>query len=103
MNASARSSFLMRPSIFLCSHDHWGSESPSSSFWRRNNKRNGSRDAAPPTSVLNWHPAVRGTELTEYLAGAEDHSGLMLAARITFAHFSVSAAKCWPKSTVEPG
>ena len=33
----------------------------------------------------------------EYLDGP-DHSGLMLAARITFAHFSVSSAMNLPKS-----
>src|SRR3954469_12359147 len=36
----------------------------------------------------------------EYLAGAEDHSGLMLAARITLAHFSVSSAMNLAKSAV---
>src|SRR5262249_60690051 len=31
-----------------------------------------------------------------------DHSGLMLAARITLPHFSVSLAMCLPKSAGEP-
>src|SRR5262245_16653809 len=31
-----------------------------------------------------------------------DHSGLMLAARITLPHFAVSAARCFPKSDGGP-
>ena len=38
----------------------------------------------------------------EYRA-REDHSGLMLAARITLPHFSVSSAMSLPKSAGEPG
>ena len=34
--------------------------------------------------------------------GCADHSGLMLAARITLAHFSVSSAMSLPKSAGEP-
>jgi hypothetical protein len=32
-----------------------------------------------------------------------DYSGLMLAALITFAHFSVSSPRSLPKSAAEPG
>ena len=35
-------------------------------------------------------------------AAVADHSGLMLAARITLAHFSVSSAMSLPKSAGEP-
>ena len=35
--------------------------------------------------------------------GVAVYSGLMLAARITFAHFSVSSAISLPKSAAEPG
>src|SRR6476659_3495053 len=47
------------------------------------------------------HPtAVRGTTFMEKLDGF--HSGLILAARITLAHFSVSSAMSLPKSAGEP-
>src|SRR5262249_47404481 len=36
------------------------------------------------------------------VAASERHSGLMLAARITLAHFSVSSAMSFPKSAGEP-
>src|SRR5262247_959493 len=41
--------------------------------------------------------AVRRTEFMEYLDGP-DHSGLMLRARMTLPHFSVSSAMSLPKS-----
>src|SRR5262249_20105024 len=41
--------------------------------------------------------AFADREIMEYLDGP-DHSGLMLAARITLAHFSVSSAMNLPKS-----
>jgi hypothetical protein len=42
---------------------------------------------------------IRRTSVTEYSAG---HSGLMPAARITFAHFSLSSTTSFPKSAGEP-
>src|SRR5262245_9074644 len=42
---------------------------------------------------------IRGTGFMEY--GPDDHSGLILAARITWPHFSVSAAINLPKSAGE--
>src|SRR5499426_1987620 len=44
--------------------------------------------------------AVRRTEFMEYLDGP-DHSGLMLAARMTLPHFSVSSAMSLPNSPGE--
>src|SRR5262245_7969474 len=46
--------------------------------------------------------AVRGTGVTEYFTGRADHSALMLAARITLPHFSVSSAMSFAKSEGEP-
>jgi hypothetical protein len=43
--------------------------------------------------------AIRGTGVTEYL-GRADHSALMLAARITLPHFSVSSTMNLPNSTI---
>src|SRR6476620_12107297 len=40
---------------------------------------------------------------TLWNAGLPAHSGLMLAARITLAHFSVSSAMSLPKSPGDPG
>src|SRR5262249_17023795 len=56
----------------------------------------------PQTSTRR--PATSGVrfryrDVTEYPA---DYSGLMLAARITLPHFSVSAAMNLPKSAAEP-
>src|SRR5258707_843889 len=45
---------------------------------------------------------IRRTEFMEYLDG-QSHSGLMLFARITLPHFSVSSAMNLPKSAGEPG
>ena len=46
---------------------------------------------------------IRRTGVTEYLGrGRADHSALMLAARITLPHFSVSSAMSLPKSAGEP-
>jgi hypothetical protein len=53
-----------------------------------------------PTSSTRPAPGIRRTGVTEYLDGP-DHSGLMLAARITLAHFSVSAAMNFRKSAGE--
>jgi hypothetical protein len=39
----------------------------------------------------------------EYWFGLPRQSGLMLAARITLLHFSVSSAMSFPKSAGEPG
>ena len=47
--------------------------------------------------------AIRGTDVTEYRAGSPRHSGLMLAARTTLAHFSVSSAMSLPKSAGDTG
>ena len=47
-------------------------------------------------------PAIRGTGVTEYFTGRADRSALMLAARITLAHFSVSSAISLPNSAGEP-
>src|SRR5262249_59013927 len=38
-----------------------------------------------------------------FCRGRADHSALMLAARITLPHFSVSSASSLPKSAGEPG
>src|SRR5262249_58285514 len=46
--------------------------------------------------------AVGVMVVMEYLAGMLLHSGLMLAARITLPHFSVSSAMSLPKSAGEP-
>src|SRR5262249_33513138 len=46
--------------------------------------------------------AIRRTGFMERHLGLPDHSGLMLAARITLPHFSVSAATKLPKSEGEP-
>src|SRR5262245_61829323 len=46
--------------------------------------------------------AVRLTDVTEYWNGLLRQSALMLAARITLPHFSVSAAISLPKSAGEP-
>jgi hypothetical protein len=51
--------------------------------------------------VLVQCDRFRGTGFTEYLAGNSAHSGLMLAARITLPHFSVSSAMSLPKSEGE--
>jgi len=49
-------------------------------------------------------PRFRGTEFMEYRARpTPNYSALMLAARITLAHFSVSSAISLPKSAGEPG
>src|SRR5262245_60272588 len=49
-----------------------------------------------------WH-RIRISGVTEYSAGiASDHSALMPADLITFAHFSVSAAMCLPNSVGGP-
>ena len=44
---------------------------------------------------------VRGMAITE--CSVDGHSALMLAARITFAHFSLSSTTSFPKSAGEPG
>src|SRR5215813_11077853 len=46
--------------------------------------------------------AVRKTEFMEYLAPFADHSALMLAARITLPHFSVSSAISLPSRRARP-
>ena len=43
---------------------------------------------------------IRGTAVIEYLEGTA-YSGLMLAARMTLPHFSVSSAMSLPKSAGE--
>src|SRR5262249_36394673 len=48
------------------------------------------------------HP-VRISDVTEYWIGLARQSALMLAARITLAHFSVSSAISAPKAAGEPG
>src|SRR5215510_12133695 len=45
----------------------------------------------------------RSSSLFADVGGAEAHSGLILAARITLPHFSVSSAINLPKSLGEPG
>jgi hypothetical protein len=45
---------------------------------------------------------VRERDVMEYWTAVVDHSGLMLAARITLAHFSMSSAMSLPKSAGEP-
>jgi hypothetical protein len=45
----------------------------------------------------------RNSGLWNVRPGLQDHSGLMLAARITLPHFSVSSAMNLPKSAGEPG
>src|SRR5262249_47430086 len=52
------------------------------------------------THSITSSVAIRGTEFMERAASA--HSALMLAARITLAHFSVSSAMNLPKSVGEP-
>src|SRR6516162_1055713 len=47
--------------------------------------------------------AVRRTGFMECHLGLPDHSALMLAARITLAHFSVSSAMSLPKSAGDIG
>src|SRR6266852_5570081 len=44
----------------------------------------------------------RGTDVTEYRP-VITHPGLMLAARITLPHFSISSAMCLPNSAGELG
>src|SRR5262249_28336557 len=49
------------------------------------------------------HPAFAERDVMEYFArGRADHSALILAARITLPHFSVSSAISLPKSAGEP-
>jgi hypothetical protein len=47
--------------------------------------------------------AIRLTAVMEYWIGLPHQSALMLAARITLPHFSVSSAISLPKSAGEPG
>src|SRR5262249_18710361 len=60
--------------------------------------------SARPRAALRFFapPAVRGTGVTEH-PPEDRYSGLMLAARITLPHFSVSSAMSLPKSATEPG
>src|SRR5262245_47711368 len=51
----------------------------------------------------NSKTVVRLTGFMECHLGLPDHSALMLAARITLPHFSLSSAMNWPKSAGEPG
>src|SRR5262249_26793126 len=55
-------------------------------------------------AAVGWAPRLRRTGIMEYrgLAGVP-YSGLMLAARITLPHFSISSAMSFPKSAGEPG
>src|SRR5438874_343687 len=46
---------------------------------------------------------IRISGVTEYRARRRTYSALMLAARITLPHFSVSSAMSLPKSAGEPG
>src|SRR5262249_38279293 len=55
------------------------------------------------TQSGHWSRQSRVTGVTEYLAERADHSALMLAARITLPHFSVSSAISLAKSAGEPG
>src|SRR5262245_19807848 len=48
-------------------------------------------------------PRFRRTGVTEYWIGLPHQSGLMLAARITLPHFSVSSAISLPNWTGDPG
>src|SRR5262249_32247899 len=50
-------------------------------------------------SLLRLGPAISKRDLWNLRCG---HSGLMLAARITLPHFSVSSAMSLPKSVAEP-
>src|SRR5262249_59616538 len=49
-------------------------------------------------SSTQTRPAIRGTDFTECHLGLPDHSALMLRARMTLPHFSVSSAMSLPKS-----
>src|SRR5262245_54861170 len=50
------------------------------------------------------HCALQLTDFNwQLLVHEDDHSGFMLAARITLLHFSVSAAMSFAKSPGEPG
>src|SRR6516165_2925243 len=56
----------------------------------------------------SWHPAIQAVVRSishnhTQVLDRRDHSALMLAARITLPHFSVSAAMNFPKSAGEPG
>ena len=51
---------------------------------------------------LAMQAVVRSTSLNHTQVLAPDHSALMLAARITLPHFSVSSAISFPKSPGEP-
>src|SRR5262245_41296952 len=55
-----------------------------------------------PCSSLGDHRAFAERTLGNILPGSPDHSGLMLAARITLPHFSVSSAMSLAKSAGEP-
>src|SRR5262249_24524228 len=48
-------------------------------------------------------PTFRGTDVTEYWIGLPHQSALMLAARITLPHFSVSSTMNIPSSAGERG
>src|SRR5215472_7170447 len=48
-------------------------------------------------------PAIRGTDVTEHWIGLPHQSALMLAARITLAHFSVSSTTIFSNSAGDIG
>src|SRR5215470_7010038 len=55
------------------------------------------------THKRHWTDRIRRTEFIERVIGVVwDYSGLMLAARMTLAHFSVSSAMSLPNSAGEP-
>src|SRR5262245_5375987 len=58
----------------------------------------------PHDELVPFHSivaAVRGTDVTKYWIGLPRQSALMLAARTTLPHFSVSSAMSLPKSAGE--
>src|SRR5262245_8272672 len=57
-------------------------------------------DCTPPPRRKSERPRLRRTGRYG-MCSCADHSGLMLAARITLAHLSVSSAMCLPKSAGE--
>src|SRR5262245_12551773 len=71
---------------------------------RRANKRHMQRSKLELIEIaLIEGPAVRVTGVTEHWIGLPHQSALMLAARITLPHFSVSSAISFPNSAGDPG
>src|SRR5262245_18331062 len=68
--------------------------------WRYHRQRNNARGQMQKWSAGNFHRALPASRA---IIPFRHHSGLMFAARITLAHFSVSSAISLPKSAGEPG